>query len=105
MKESVNSLVPRDDAELALLFELFMCGGEGDTGYIVERAMARFPVLQTQKELNRETPSGRGWWSGRFRFNISNLVKRGEAINVKRGLWRITEKGMDRIKRSGYYQK
>lgn len=62
--KSINSLVPREEAELALLRELCMCGGEGDTGYIVERSIARFPILQTASELNRETPTGRPWWAG-----------------------------------------
>lgn len=40
MKNSINSLVPNEDARLALLLELHKCGGEGDTGYIVDHAMA-----------------------------------------------------------------
>ena len=100
--KSINSLVPREAAELALLRELYICGGEGDTGYIVERSIARFPILQTASELNRETPIGRPWWSGRFRFYLSDLRKVGEVENIRRGTWRITEKGMERLKRAGY---
>lgn len=37
MKKSINSLVPNEDAELALLREIRICGGEGDTGYIIDR--------------------------------------------------------------------
>ena len=64
MKHSINSLVPNRDAQLVLLWELYKCGGEGDTGYTVDRAMAHFPALQAPTELNRETPSSRPWWPG-----------------------------------------
>ena len=103
--KSINSLVPREEAELALLRELCMCGGEGDTGYIVERSIARFPILQTASELNRETPTGRPWWAGRFRFYLSDLRRVGEVENIRRGTWRITAKGMERLKRAGHMVK
>ena len=92
MKHSINSLVPNKDAQLVLLWELYKRGGEGDTGYIVDRAMVHFPVLQAPTELNRETPSGRPWWPGRFRYDLASLGKNNEAQNIRRGSWRITEK-------------
>lgn len=102
MKDSINSLVPNKDAQLALLWELYKCGGEGDTGYIVDRAMACFPVLQTPTQLDREVPIGRPWWPGRFRFDLSSLGKAGEARNIRRGSWRITQKGKERLIEAGY---
>jgi len=99
MKHSINSLVPNEDAELALLSELHKCGGEGDTGYIIDQAIIHFPILQTSNERDRETPSGRPWWPGRFRFDLSNLGKKGEAVRIKRGTWRITQIGTDRLKK------
>jgi len=102
MKDGINSLVPNEDAELALLQELYKCGDEGETGYIVEQAMAHFPILQESSEFNRETPSGRLWWLGRFRFDLSRLGKEGYAYNVKRGYWRISPKGTAKLKMEGY---
>ena len=102
MSNSINRLVPNAEAELALLWELYKCGGDGDTGYIVERAMARFPVLQTPTQLDRETPSGTIWWRGRFRLDLSRLGRKDEAQNYRRGSWRIIQKGRERLKRVGY---
>ncbi|MGA3094289.1 MAG: winged helix-turn-helix domain-containing protein [Dehalococcoidales bacterium] len=97
----VTNLVPYAEAELALLEELVKCGGEGETGTIVEKAMKHFPILQGVEELNRITPSGSDWWSGRFRFDFSRLKRKGEAENIQHGLWRITERGIARLEKAG----
>lgn len=93
MKENISLLVPRDEAEMAILKELTMIGGDADTGYIVSRAMERFPVLKIPKEKGRQTPSGHPWWPGRFRFDLTNLKKKGEVVGIRRGVLRITDKG------------
>jgi len=59
--ENISSLVPRSDAEIAILKELEMVGGDADTGYIVNRAMEHFPILQTPEEKSREVPTGQLW--------------------------------------------
>ena len=100
--KGINSKVPNNDGGLALLEEIYKAGGELDTSTLIYRAMAHFPQIQTDDELNRETPSGREWWKGRFRFDLSTLGKNGEAVNIKRGRWRITPKGVARLKKSGY---
>lgn len=102
MSKGRNSKVPKDDAELALLWELYKAGGELDTCDLVERAMSHFPILERQEERDCTTPSGRPWWPGRFRLNLADLKKRGEVVNIKHGRWGITEKGRNRLKEAGY---
>lgn len=94
--ENITVLVPRSDAEIAILKELEMVGGDADTGYIVSRAMECFPVLQMPKEQDRKTPSRHPWWPGRFRFDLTNLKKKGEVVSIRRGVLRITDKGRER---------
>lgn len=95
---SESSKVPNIQAEVALLLEMSMTGSEVNTGYIVSKAMAYFQYLQTAEAKNKKTPSGRPWWPGRFRFDLTNLKRLGEAENVVRGHWRITQKGRDKLK-------
>jgi hypothetical protein len=94
---SINSLVPNEDAEIVLLEELYKASSKLDTATLISRAMSHFPQIQTPEDLNRETPSGRPWWQGRFRFDLSRLGSKGDAINIKRGWWRISDKGLRRI--------
>ena len=89
--------MPNKEAELALLEELYKASGKLDTATLVSRAMSHFPQIQTPEELNRETPSGHPWWRGRFGFDLSNLGRDKDTINVKRGWWRISNQGMRRI--------
>ena len=97
----ITNLVPYNEAEIAILEELTQSGGEGETGIIVDNAKKHFPVLQTPTEEDRMTPSGNGWWSGRFRFDLSRLKRKNEVINTRHGLWIITEKGISRLEKTG----
>lgn len=99
---SVNSLVPNDEAEIAILWELVMIGGDADTAYIVNRSMKHFPILQSAEEHNRMTPAGHLWWPGRFRFDLTSLKRKGQAVNVRRGYWKITRAGLQRIGYTGH---
>ena len=97
MSRSVK--VPKELAELTLLLELFLHDGKGHSRYIIYSAIARFPAIQTPEEKNWKTPSGAPWWRGRFSFDLSRLGDYGEVQNVRRGsgLWRITQKGRERL--------
>lgn len=95
-------MVPKEAAELALLRVMYNAGPEKalPTGYIVKKAIEYFPNLQTPTEQSRETPSGKPWWEGRFRFLLTALKRKGEAVNVREGFWRITDKGIERVVRA-----
>jgi len=91
--------VPKSLAQLALLLELNLNGGEGDTGDIVASAMTRFPYLESPEAVGMETPAGIPWWPGRFRFDLNDLKTSADAENVSHGHWRITHKGQIRLNR------
>ncbi len=93
---SISQLAPRGDAELALLEEMQGEGKPIKTGELAARAMKRFPELTTT-ELKRRTPSGTLFWPGRFRFDLNNLKKKGQAANPVRGHWEITGLGIQRL--------
>jgi len=93
---SISQLVPRQEAEMALLKELQEDGKLSRTGESVEEAMKHFPQL-SPVELQRRTPSGTLFWPGRFRFDLDHLKKRGYATNPVKGFWEITDSGIERL--------
>ncbi len=96
---SISHLVPRQEAEMALLDELRKEGKFSKTGKSVGEAIKHFPQL-TPAELERRTPSGTIFWPGRFRFDLDHLKKRGYATNPVKGFWEITNFGAERLKGS-----
>ena len=96
---SISQLAPRDEAQLALLDEMQKEGKPVKTGESVARAIKHFPQL-TPTELRRRTPSGTIFWTGRFRFDLDHLKKRGYATNRVKGFWEITDLGTKRFKGS-----
>jgi len=93
---SISQLVPRQEAEMALLEELRKEGRLSRTGKSVGETIKRFPQL-TPAELQRQTPSGTIFWPGRFRFDLDHLKKRGYATNPVKGFWEITDRGIERL--------
>ena len=93
---SISQLVPRQEAEMALLEELRKEGRLSRTGKSVGEVIKRFPQL-TPAELQRRTPSGTIFWPGRFRFDLDHLKKRGYATNPVTGFWEITDRGIERL--------
>jgi len=93
---SISQLVPRQEAEMALLEELRKEGRLSRTGKSVGEAIERFPQL-TPAELQRQTPSGTIFWPGRFRFDLDHLKKRGYATNPVKGFWEITDRVIERL--------
>jgi hypothetical protein len=93
---SHSQLVPREDAELALLEEMQKEGKPIKTGELVERALKHFPKM-TPAELQIRTPSGSLFWPGRFRFDLNSLKKNGQAFNRVKGYWEITSAGRQRL--------
>jgi hypothetical protein len=96
---SISRLVPRQEAEMALLEELRKEGKLSETGKSVGEAIKHFPQL-TPAELQRRTPSGTIFWPGRFRFDLDHLKKRGYATNPVKSFWGITDLGTERLKGS-----
>jgi restriction endonuclease Mrr len=93
---SISQLVPREDAELALHEEMWKEGKPIKTSELVARAIKHFPQ-PTPAELQRRTPSGTLFWPGRFRFDLNNLKKKGQASSPMRGYWEITSSGIQRL--------
>lgn len=93
---SISQLVPRQEAEMALLEELRKEGRLSKTGECVGEAIEHFPQL-TPAELQRRTPSGTIFWPGRFRFDLDRLKKRRYATNPVKGFWEITDRGIKRL--------
>jgi hypothetical protein len=93
---SISQLVPREDAELALLEEMQKEGKPIKTSELVARAIKHFPQL-TPAELQRRTPSGTMFWPGKFRFYLDDLKKTGQASNRVKGYWEITSMGRQRL--------
>jgi restriction endonuclease Mrr len=96
---SISRLIPRQEAEMALLEELRKEGKLSGTGKSVGEAIKHFPQL-TPAELQRRTPSGTIFWPGRFRFDLDHLKKRGYATNPVKGFWEITDLGTEQLKGS-----
>lgn len=94
---STSSLVPREEREIALLEEMQGQRKPIKTGELVKRAISRFPDRLTPSELQKRTPSGFPWWSGRFRFDLDALRKKGEAMRPTKGYWEITSPGVQRL--------
>jgi restriction endonuclease Mrr len=95
---SISQLVPRQEAEMALIEELRKESRVSKTGKCVGEAINHFPQL-TPAELQRRTPSGTLFWPGRFRFDLDHLKKRGYATNPVKGYWEITDTGIQRLSR------
>jgi len=90
--------LPNDrDLQIALLSAIQDAGGEARPRDIYPEVTARFPGLTTE-DLVGTLPSGANRWTNRIQWQRQKLVVRGEIAREPRGIWRITDKGRDRLK-------
>jgi len=89
----------RKSIEIYLLHEIEMRGGSVRAGdpAIYDAVAGHFPLL-TQDERNLINVGTRAnKWGNRVQWARRHLVHKGELDGSQRGIWRITEKGRDRL--------
>jgi len=92
------ALPKQDDMELPLLREIENMGGEAHPSDLYPKVTAYFPQI-TQADLNLTTKQGGSLWENRIQFARQKLVEKGEMDKSVRGIWKITDKGRDRLRR------
>jgi restriction system protein len=84
------------EIEVPLLQALADLGGQGKPKDIYPRVTAKFPSIR-EEELLETVPSGGNRWTNRIQWVRQKLITRGELDSPGHGLWRITEKGRQRL--------
>jgi len=93
-------LPKQKDIEVPLLEALIEIGGEGKPKDIYPLVTKRFPQI-TDDDLAENTKSGNNRWKNHIQFARLNLVLKGEIDKSVRGIWKITNKGRDRVNSPG----
>ena len=88
------------DIELPLLFEIDAMGGEAKPQDVYPRVKAHFPQI-TEKDLEETISRGINKWTNRIQWARQSLVSKKELERYPHGVWRITEKGRQRLWREG----
>jgi len=94
------SFPSRSEIELAILLEIVAMGGEGRPRDIYPKVAARFPQI-TKAEVERKKIDGTSRWKNEINWSKYNLVQNAELHREPRGIWRITEKGIERLRKEG----
>jgi len=90
--------LPSDgDIEIALLWAIVDAGGEARPRDAYRAVTARFPQL-TDDDIRGALPSGGNRWTNRIQWVRQGLVASGQIHRKPHGVWRITDKGRDRLK-------
>jgi len=85
------------DIELPLLQEIEAAGGEARPSELDDKVARHFPELTPADQKARHPRSGQLIWSNRVRWVRQHLVNKGELDASTRGIWRITNKGRERL--------
>ena len=87
------------EVEIPLLQALVELGGEGRPRDVYPLVTKRFPQLTAEEQEERldSYPSTRKW-SNLVQWVRQRLVDLGEIDRSERGIWRITESGLNRLK-------
>ena len=88
------------EIELPLLQEIEAMGGEAKPKDLYPRVTAHFPQL-TEADLKEKLPTGGNKWTNWIQWARQHLVERGEIDKSTPGIWRITQKGRERLKGEG----
>ena len=90
----------QEEIEIPLLEALVKLGGQGKTKDVYPLVTEAFPQL-TDEDLAEQLPSETGnKWKSRIRWVRQKLVdEKGEMWSLDRGVWAITKKGRQRLKR------
>jgi hypothetical protein len=89
------------EVEFPLLQEIEAVGGEAKySKELFLKVAARFPQI-TEPDLEERRKDGTNRWANWVAFTRLRLVHKGELYREPRGIWRITDKGRERLRREG----
>jgi len=94
------------EIEIPILQVLSDLGGEAKPKEVYPRVAKFFPEI-TQEDLNRQSEDSPGhykWWN-LVRWAREDLKNKGELDSPKRGVWKINEKGRERLKQNSGNEK
>lgn len=92
-----NTKIPREHYELPLLKSLLELGGSaapGDNLYHLIREKMQMPDADSEYDPVHARPK----WVYELQWVRYSLVQRGDMDGSKRGVWKITEKGRERVR-------
>jgi restriction endonuclease Mrr len=98
------SFPSRREIEFVLLLEIDSMGREGYPQDIYSRVTAHFPQI-TKADLERKKSDGTSLWENRIAWARYQLAENGEIDKSIRGIWRITERGRERLRKEGLLKK
>jgi hypothetical protein len=88
----------RNEIEIPILMEVEAAGGElRPTAALFKELATYFPQL-TEEDLGATNRTGINTWENRVHWARLRLVHKGELDRSRYGVWRITEKGQQRIR-------
>jgi len=79
-----------------LLQALLELGGQGRPKEVYPLVTNKFPQIRDE-DLSETLPSGGNKWTNRIQWVRQRLVEKGEVDSRARGVWRITERGRQRV--------
>ena len=85
------------DIELPLLQEIEAAGGEAKPDDLYEEVAHHFPQITPSDQEIRYPKSGQLVWLNRIHWARQHLVNKGQLDASTRGIWRITNKGRERL--------
>jgi len=89
-------LPKQKEIEIPLLEVLAELGGQGPPKEIYPLVAEKFPEIRDE-DLAEAVPSGGNRWTNRIQWTRQSLVSKGEMDSPAYGVWRITEKGRQRL--------
>jgi restriction system protein len=90
-------VLPRQkDVEVPLLQALVELGGQAHPQEVYPLVTEKFPTIRDE-DLAERLQSGGSKWTNRIQWVRQKLVEKGEMDSPARGVWRITEKGQQRL--------
>jgi len=89
-------LPSQKEIEVPLLEVLLELGGQGRPKEIYPLVTKKFPQIRDE-DLAETLPSGGNRWPNRIQWVRQRLIKKGEMDSPAYGVWRITEKGRQRL--------
>lgn len=84
------------EVEIPLLRVLVEIGGQGKPRNIYPLVALKFPQIRDE-DLAETLASGTNRWTNRVQWVRQTLIENGEMDSPSHGIWRITEKGRQRL--------
>lgn len=85
------------DIELPLLQEIEAAGGEAEPSELYDKVARHFSLLTPSDQTAKHPRSGLLIWANRVAWARQHLVNKGELDASVRGVWKITDKGRERL--------